>query len=153
MQNPNPPLHNFFENLKAEHRELVGALGGIRHALETGVVDEAKMDALVTELCGLIETHFMEEERGGYLHDALTRAPRLTSQADALHRQHESLLAEARRLREQVHLVAAHQADWDKFRSQFEAFANGMMTHEAREDDLVQKAVSGRVSVGVDDAL
>lgn len=132
--------HNFFEMMKAEHHELVGVMGEIKHLLATHQRDAARVDHLVTEFCDLIESHFEHEEEGGYLSEALEQAPRLTERAQVLFKQHESLLADARGLRHHVRGGEGTDAWWDELSTRFNDFTRALMTHEAHEDDLVQEA-------------
>jgi hemerythrin len=134
--------HNFFEMVKEEHQELVGVMGKIRHSLTVEERDPEGLDALIIQLCDLVESHFKNEEAGGYLREAIDQAPRLSERAEQLHDQHRTLWEELQGLRTLVEHREAEASDqwWDQLRGAVEAFARNLLTHEAREDDLVQEA-------------
>ena len=133
--------HNFFRRLQEEHAELVGMLGRVRDVLRFRRVDPVEIDHLITRLCNCLETHFAEEEEGGYLHDAAAHGPKSGAAADRLHHQHEALLEELVQLRLLASQAPATAAWWDELTKSFEGFCGRLITHEALEDDLVEEAL------------
>lgn len=134
--------HNFFEVMKSEHAELVGLLSQIRHMLRMRQGEPAEVDRMVVDLCNLVEGHFLHEEAGGYLKEAIQKAPNLAQRASRLFEQHEQLLIEVRELRDKVEDGLSTSVNWDELERAFESFALSLMTHEAHEDDLVQEAAA-----------
>ena len=132
--------HNFFEELKSAHCELVGLMGEIRHALATDGCEVDEIIRLITRLCNEVESHFLCEEEGGYLIEAIRRAPHLKSRAEKLHKQHAILLGQVRRLRALTHEQIGSHDWWPRVDKQFDTFTDELLTHEAHEDDLVQQA-------------
>lgn len=132
--------HNFFEELKSAHCELVGLMGEIRHALATDGREAEEMNRLITRLCNEVESHFLCEEKGGYLVEAIRQAPHLESRAEKLHKQHAVLLGQVRRLRDLTHQQIGSNVWWQRVGELFDTFTDELLTHEAHEDDLVQEA-------------
>ena len=132
--------HNFFEMIKEEHHELVGVMGEIRHLLAAEERDLDKLEALIIQLCDLVESHFKNEEAGGYLSEAIEQAPRLSERADQLHDQHRVLWEELQGLRTLTEQRENSDPWWQQLHAALETFARDLLTHEAREDDLVQEA-------------
>ena len=132
--------HNFFEELKSAHCELVGLMGEIRHALATDGREADEMSRLIARLCNEVESHFLCEEKGGYLAEAIRQAPHLKFRAEKLHKQHAVLLEQVRRLRDLTHEQLGAHDWWQRVDKLFDTFTDELLTHEAHEDDLVQQA-------------
>ena len=132
--------HNFFEMVKEEHHELVGVMGKIRHLLAVESHDLEALDALIPQLCDLVESHFKHEEAGGYLSEVVEEAPRLSTRADKLHDQHRTLWEELENLRNLAEQREGSDQWWEQLHTDLEKFARNLLTHEAHEDDLVQEA-------------
>jgi hemerythrin len=139
----------FYEVMKAEHRELGIILGDIRDEVSAQTRSKTKLENLIGRLRELVEAHFSHEERGGYLKEALERAPRFIVQAAVLQDQHETLLEEVEKLRLLVHSGIESPAWWNRVESDFRAFAGRFMNHEQDENKIVQEAFT--VDIGAAD--
>jgi hypothetical protein len=142
--------HNFFERMKCEHRELFGLMDEIRYRLAATQHDIRWLSSSITRLCDLVESHFLCEEQGGYLHEAVQVAPHLRDKAEQLHGQHQVLLDEVRSMRDFAAMGVQGTIDaWcHAFRGRFDAFADMLHVHEAHEDDLVQQAFTQELGPG-----
>ncbi len=137
--------HDFFEMMMREHRELIDLLGQIRHALDSAAKDPAAKDAaevkrLMGDLCDRVRSHFKHEEEGGYFHEALERAPRLTNLAEKLLEQHATLSEIAEKLCWHVKTEPSEAAWWKELGEMFDDFSKQLLKHKAQEDHLVQEA-------------
>lgn len=141
--------HNFFEVMKEEHRELVGLMSQVRYAFRTHDRNTAAAKAAITQLCDSIEAHFLSEEEGGYLNEAIEQAPHLAARAEALHGQHATLRAEVRDFRTLAARPGEPSEDWwQELETRFDSFTGNLLIHEAHEDDLVQEAFTLDLGTG-----
>lgn len=140
--------HALFESMKEEHKELTDLLAKVRDAVSAEDRTKKQVDDLMTRLCELVETHFSHEEQGGYLKEALERAPRLAIQAQSLLLQHESLLDDVAKLRLLVHSGVESPAWWIRIGSDFHKFASRLLNHEHAETKVVQGAYTDDIGVG-----
>jgi len=85
-----------------------------------------------------LAAHFDEEERNGYLAEALAAAPRFSTRADQLCQEHKNFLAELDRLRRC--LRADEPESWKEARSDFEQLVANIRKHEGSENAIVQAA-------------
>jgi hemerythrin len=141
-------IHNFFEQTKREHQELVGLMSDIRYMLTCGKRDAPQVDETITQLCNLVESHFLWEEEGGYLSEVVAHRPELTRRTEQLHGQHTMLLDELRGVRQFAQERTKTEEWWHELHSRFSEFSRKLLTHEAHEDDLVQEALAGDKSRG-----
>lgn len=137
--------HDFFELIKREHGELKDLLSQVRSTMYGQQPDAQQARQLIGDLYERIQSHFHHEEKGGYLSEALERAPRLTNLAGRLHEQHETLsemLGELRNHVQQTVPTDDLRADawWKELDNQFHVFFNRLLRHETEEDKLVQEA-------------
>ena len=140
--------HEFFEVMQSEHKELTDLLTEVRAALTADDRDKNQVADLITRLCELVVTHFNHEERGGYMKEALERAPRMASQADLLLDQHEPLLEEVEKLRLLVHSGVESASWWTRIEADFHKFASRLINHEHAENKLVQEAYTQDIGTG-----
>lgn len=129
--------HNFFEQIKCQHSELAGLMESIRYTLATKQSNRVDVQQSIAQLCSLVESHFLSEEAGGYLHEVIDRAPQLEDQAKELHQQHEGLLKEVRALCDFALASETSELTRDELATRFNRFAQNLLVHEAHEDDLV----------------
>ena len=100
-------------------------------------VDAANvLDELITEL----KLHFMHEEEGGYLSEALSQAPRFTDRATELQQQHPQMLKAVRELYQQAQSGDGSAGWWSSLQAAYQSLAEQIHAHETGENDLVQKA-------------
>ena len=133
----NPKLS---EMMLSEHKELANVLAEIREAISAPERTKNQVDDLMTRLCELVETHFSNEEQGGYLKDALQQAPHYREQARTLLEQHEALLEDVKKLRVLAHSGVESSAWWIHIESNFHKFASALDKHEHAEIKVVQQA-------------
>ena len=132
--------HELFELMQEEHKELTDLLAEIRTALSAENRTKNQVDDSMTRLCDLVEAHFSHEEQGGYMKEALERAPRYTTRAGALLDQHEALQDDIEKLRLLVHSGVESSAWWIRIQSDFHEFASRLLKHEHAETEVLQRA-------------
>ena len=140
--------HEFFQVVKSEHEELTEILDEVRSALAAVDRTKNRVEDLITRLSDVVETHFRHEEHGGYLKDALERAPRLSAQADVLLDQHDGLLEEVEKLRLLVHSGVESPTWWTKIEADFLEFAKRLLDHEHAENKVLQEAFTSDIGSG-----
>ncbi|MFN5757825.1 MAG: hypothetical protein ACK48M_13725 [Planctomycetia bacterium] len=131
----------------AEHRELFCQMSAIHAALcGTAAPTRHDVERLVACVSGLREHlrgHFAQEEKGGFLEEAIARMPRLARAATAIMKQHPALLAEldalVLRLREMLAPGDISAAAWQQAARDYECFAAHMQAHERSENAVVQE--------------
>lgn len=132
--------HQFFEQVKSEHAELIELMKLLRAEFNSDIRDPGTVNRLVGNLYEHIVAHFAHEERGGYLCEALERAPRLTEQAKQLLAQHETLNELLGELRNVAQRREDSELWWQALRDTFNQFSRELLRHEAAEDKLLQDA-------------
>lgn len=137
-----------FEVVKAEHEELAELLDAIRGALSSAERERNQIEGLVERLSTAVALHFEHEESGGYLQEALDRAPRFTGQADSLRLQHDGLREEIEKLRMLLHSGVESAAWWTRIDSDFQRFASQLLQHEHAENQLLQQAFTDDIGTG-----
>jgi hypothetical protein len=134
----------FITAFGAEHHELRRLV----HLLHEAIGDErpwspeaakAAVDVLA-ELATHLDHHFAQEENGGYLEEALTLAPRFTSQAAELLRQHPAILEKVGVLRKTANLSLRQSDAWMRLRSEVTDLIRDLIAHERAENQIVQQA-------------
>ena len=132
--------HDYYELIKREHHELGVALHDTEAAFEARPRDIAAIQIAVEHLFQLLESHFTHEEEGGFLHEAIERAPRVSRRASELLEQHAALRSAIASLREQVSSADAESRTWDKSHGMFIALMADLGKHESGENALLQEA-------------
>jgi hypothetical protein len=127
----------------AEHRELFHLISEAKLAFNDTGRPLAKRREFaherLTTLRDHLHDHFTQEERGGFLEEAVTRMPRLGRRMEEILQQHPPLLAELDSLTAALadsHLTAA---DWRQIGQQFETFVGHLQAHERSENAVVQE--------------
>jgi hypothetical protein len=136
--------HNFFEQMKCEHGDLVGSLSRVRHMLAAG--QKPEIAPTIRQFCDLIEAHFLHEEEGGYLCEAVRQTPAMAARAEALLREHAELLEQLHTIRQLAESPNPSDAWLEDLGRAFEAFSRQLMVHEAREDDLLRECIEASPS-------
>ena len=80
-----------------------------------------------------------EEERGGFLEEAVARMPRLGSAMATLVAEHPALLAELDKIIASLPSSGQSAAAWAQARETFAGFADHMLAHERSENAVVQE--------------
>jgi hypothetical protein len=86
-----------------------------------------------------LRRHFVEEEEGGCLEEAVSRCPSVAPQADALQGQHAALLNS---LDQMIAGLSSNspRAAADGFSSQLKRFCQDLLAHEAAENQVMRQA-------------
>jgi hemerythrin len=137
-------VNPFFQQALAEHRDLHQVFDRIRAAIAATDAptpeQRREVTQMIVNLRDCLAQHFAQEERGGYLEEAVTRLPRLEAKAAALQRQHGELLDAANAV-----LIAARQAAtpadaWNVLRIEYTKLMQRLCAHEAAENEVLQTA-------------
>ncbi len=130
----------------SEHEHLHAVVDRIHAALgrcSDTAVDAAAIAAVreqITALRDQLQKHFAQEELGGYLEEALTRAPSLAPQATILQRQHAEFLTLASHMLSDAACCDPPQVTWVRLKADYEQFAKRLKAHESAENRLLQIA-------------
>jgi hemerythrin len=117
----------------AEHFNLVPA----RHCEPAGT---PRLVSLLAELSNQIERHFAQEEVGGYMEEALSRAPRFSAQAAALLKQHLELALEVHELLARAQVAGEHPDLWENLSADVKTLVKKLSAHEAGENRIIEAA-------------
>lgn len=127
----------------AEHRDLFQLMQSVRAAFASAdaPTGERRADVLTSlhVLRDHLAEHFQQEERGGFLEEAVTRVPRLSSAVRSILAQHPMLLAELDSLIAGLEPVADGADAWRRGDRTFETFSAHMSAHERNENAVVQE--------------
>lgn len=127
----------------AEHQDLFNRLTAARKAFATEAPpDQDRLAALRQGLAALrdhLHEHFTQEERGGFLEEAVARMPRLGSAVAGLVAEHPALLAELDKIIAALPSSEASAAAWQQAGQAFAGFAAHMLAHERSENAVVQE--------------
>ena len=127
----------------AEHRDLFNLMHSVRSAFAaTGSPTPERRAAVLASLRDLrdhLADHFVQEERGGFLEEAVTRVPRLSTAMRSILAQHPELLAELDHLIEDLDPVADGAQAWLRAAHAFDGFSTHMAAHERSENAVVQE--------------
>lgn len=128
--------------LHAEHGKLHQSLAEIRNQFdacqkEAGPVKAKCLADLIQRMQTHIEAHFAHEERGGWLEEAVVRAPHLSHRLTLLEKQHTTLRSQIAKL---VEMAKTHDGSVQcstRLRDHFERFAKQLLEHEAEEERVL----------------
>jgi hypothetical protein len=137
-----------FQEIDTEHRELDGLYAQIRVSLNDGLARPGVIRKWLTELSLKLSSHFEREEAEGYFDEIVELAPRLSSAAEALQREHSELLNRLDRLHELLSPPDNGLANLELIRQEFEAFLCDCDQHENCETALVQEAYLIDIGMG-----
>jgi hypothetical protein len=143
MVSPDANPTTSLANLAKEHRELANALADVERALKRHDRAQRLVEKQLSRLAEFVESHFAWEESGGYLIDALTRAPLLTNKADRLLAEHADLLDDAKKLHLLARSGVESQAWWRHVEQDFQRLKSMLLAHELAENKLLQQAYKG----------
>jgi hypothetical protein len=135
----------YAEHLHAEQRELHRRLRALQQ--ELGEVTQPYLDRPLLarileagrELREELAHHFAEEESGGCLDYAVSRMPRLAGEAQLVENEHPVLLEELDAMLARLCLARPGELETATVKERFDAFVVRMLTHEARENQLVER--------------
>jgi hypothetical protein len=127
----------------AEHRDLFHLMSSARAAFAASAPPTAERRLGVLEsLRGLrahLAEHFLQEEQGGFLEEAVTRVPRLSAAVREIVGQHPRLLAQLDAVIERLAVEPFTGSSWDAAADGFTRFATQMAAHERSENAVVQE--------------
>lgn len=140
LDRPDPAI---LGHVLAEHRELFQLISQAKHAFNDtgrplGKRREFARETLTT-LRHHLADHFAQEERGGFLEEAVTRVPRLGRRMEEILQQHPPLLAELDSLTAALADSQLDPTDWRAIGQQFETFVGHLQAHERSENAVVQE--------------
>ena len=141
QQGTSPSLQHIAE----EHHELARSVQSLRKLLVEPIAEQQLDEAFVElrtrlgELLRRMDAHFRQEAAGGYLEEAVARAPRLATMADALEREHPQLYAAVERLLKAAAELDVSSEAWGQIAAEYGEFARCMLAHEANENRLLQQ--------------
>jgi hypothetical protein len=137
------PLDSLQAFLK-EHQEVGRRLAELRQwwsELDAlGMRKFGEMAFRVQEVRDLLAEHFAEEERGGYLSAALTRAPEFSRPAETLREQHAQFLERFDHLVARLRESEPSSQYWRASRDEIERLVADLRQHEQSENAIVQAA-------------
>jgi hypothetical protein len=135
-----PPNVSDFNSVLDEHRRLRDLIRLLQFGMLHPAPNANLMRRLLDELDGALRAHFEHEEHGGYLHDAVSTAPRLSTLAVRLLDEHAGFLTAVVTLR-RLCGSASDAGDWSEFADAYAHFCRRFDEHEAAENRLVQDAM------------
>lgn len=125
-----------------QHSELALALQDVDRTLKRHDRSRQQVDERLWKLAELVESHFDHEECGGYMAEALARAPRLTPTAEKLLAEHSILLDDAKKLQILARSGVESDAWWRQIDSDFRHLKSRLLAHEHAENKLLHEAFS-----------
>ena len=128
------------QQVEREHEELRDAIKSIHTTLADPDSASTLLAEQLASCCEKLESHFRTEEDGGFFAEITNSAPRLSDQADKLCHEHETMLNEAKTVRDQTRRLADSEGDRKGISAAFHAFSKQLMHHESEENDMLQKA-------------
>ncbi len=135
----------FAELMKTEHDDLFRTIDQVKAALHSDSFQRHSVSDKFVQLSELIESHFRHEEAGGYMQEAVARAPHLRKRAAKLQEQHVELQEEIDKLQLLVH-SGVESASWlERIITDFECFAMRLREHEDNEARLIQEAYNQNI--------
>ncbi len=138
--------------LLEEHRELMGRITELRkwwsELDQFGLPKFGEMGTRVEELRDILAEHFAEEEKDGYLAQALAVAPQYTQKAEELQKQHGQMLETLGDFSDRLELSQPPFESWQKARDEFEGIVAGLRQHERAENEIVQSAFENDIGTG-----
>lgn len=127
----------------AEHQDLFRRVVDVRRGFAIGSPPSTdRVDALEDALRSLrdhLESHFRQEESGGFLEESVARMPRLGPAVSQVLAQHPVLLAELDKIVASLRSSDGSNTSWLQSGRAFEDFAAHLMAHERSENAVVQE--------------
>ncbi len=126
-------------HILAQHRELHCQLQAVKACLaDAGPWDAGRTAAALASLREHLQSHFAQEEAGGFLEESIARVPRLAAAARRVMADHAALLEELDGL---IETLAAPDsaAARDRVADGCERFMQHMLDHERSENAIVQE--------------
>lgn len=129
---------------RAEHVEMRHLLEHAREELkkchECGSnASAACVHRAMSEMQDHLERHFAREENGGWLEEAVVRAPHLAHRLTELEQQHRPLRERIAHLVKEAETLDGGRESVQKVREEFEKFAKQLLVHESYEERVLQQ--------------
>lgn len=139
--------------LQAEHVELRELLEEVHDRFaachrKSGAARTQCLAKSVRQLQEYIEAHFAREEQGGWLEEAVVRAPHLAHRLTLLEREHIPLRKQIAQLAE---LVSCDDCTADRlaqFQREFDQFVVRLRQHEADEERVLAEGFNEDLEIG-----
>ncbi|MEI6257637.1 MAG: hemerythrin domain-containing protein [Planctomycetota bacterium] len=140
IDRPDPVI---LSHVLGEHRDLFRLMSCVRSAF-------AEADELTLGRCACVleslhhlrdhlHDHFAQEEKGGFLEEAICRVPRLSAAVQSIISQHPGLLAQLDELINALDASSEPTPAWSRAGHAFETFSEHMTAHERAENAAVQE--------------
>lgn len=141
----------YIHQLRSHHSSLRRTVFNVLHVLDEmatrcdtepgpAEADVATALALLSDLGRHLPARFEQEERGGYLAEALSAAPRFSRQATLLMRQHAEFSRRIDAIVKDCEQQAPSGTGWAPARDAFRQLALDLLAHEQAEADIVESA-------------
>ncbi len=128
------------ESLNEEHGFLRAWMVSLRQEFLAPETTAGQALAWVTRLRAALVDHFNQEESGGYFAELIAVAPRLSTRAETLEREHVLLLASLDEIQADLRQASPLAPPLASVVERFTTLAGAFLAHEAAENDLVQSA-------------
>ena len=140
---------SYADDLRVQHHslcssalELCELVAQVRSRLCDGLrvdIESGAFGALLDDFDRELQKHFAEEEKNGYMAEALKVAPRYGRQADRLEEQHASLSKQICAVHRVFDAIAV-PADWSTVQRDLQQFRTDLFAHEGAENQMLQGA-------------
>jgi hemerythrin len=125
-----------------EHQAINQTIDRLKTSIhcEDGRTSQKELLAIVSELRGLLQSHFATEEDGGFMAPVLEERPQAETTINALKKEHEEILDEIDSIEQ---TLASQSASAEKMEGVCETIKNlieQLQHHERTEDELIQTA-------------
>lgn len=126
-----------FDEIRREHEHLRQLLGEVHQTLNGRCSSAGKLAEMMLSLQRHVQEHFDEEEEGGFFHEVVTQAPRMTDRAENLKSEHVDLAGTVTELVTMANDAEELSRTLD---AKFHEFSKALMHHESKENDLLLDA-------------
>ncbi|HJT35582.1 MAG TPA: hemerythrin domain-containing protein [Pirellulales bacterium] len=141
----------FAAAFQAEHHEMSELVQRLRQVLggNRAWSPQAAREAVeaIASLQAHLKHHFMVEEAGGYLEEALIIAPRFSDLAAKLLAEHPVLLARTSETTALARRAAAEPVLLEALKKQVTELLGNLVAHETAENRIIQQALNSGVEV------
>lgn len=139
--------------LQSEHDKLRQLLDEVRGELavchlKPGAARGQCLIEAVRPLQEHLETHFANEEQGGWLEEAVVRAPHLAHRLTMLEHEHAPLRRHVAELLEIVATTECSAARLAQFQNRFDQFVAELKRHEAAEEQVLAEGFNEELEIG-----
>jgi hemerythrin len=132
----------YVDHLIAEHRRLHKLLRQTRSAIVSSLEPDvepsfAEIARVLARLRGELEQHFAQEERGGCLEEAVSRCPRLATEAKRIEAEHPQILADLDRLLSDAQELPPTRPNQLAIQHAYDRLHQRLRIHEKAENNLL----------------